>query len=390
MNSSLPQITFVIHDEEGGVAAMNHRIIDNGGFQKYFRVRVVLWKPVEEKSRRFRDNFEGADDVIRFDYSRRDNYYLVLRRFNSLLNKWPGLIVTNDGIELEALRFFGTSSVVFAIVHDFYNLKLAIQNTDEVDHFVCHTQVFTRALLSSNTLRDRVKFILHGVRLPAAPIAKKTGGKLKIVSISRLIETKGVLDLITIDEALRSKDVEVEWDIVGSGMLEERLKEQWAGKDNVRFHKPDTQDEVMAIAEAGDIFISPSVFEGYGIALLEAMSRGLVPLIHRLPVGVYSDLPENVGFSMEPGDIDGFVRNIGLLHKDRNLLQEMGRNAERLTAEKYDISKTARAWMEHFRANTTPRITRSGRQKIAGSMGILDRPYVPNQLARWIKKYIHK
>ncbi len=57
-------------------------------------------------------------------------------------------MVTNDGIELEAIRKFGTRSVLFSIVHDFYNFKLAIENADLVDYFICHTEVFSKALLS--------------------------------------------------------------------------------------------------------------------------------------------------------------------------------------------------------------------------------------------------
>ncbi len=34
---ALPHITFVIHDMEGGVASMNHQIIENADFGRHFR-----------------------------------------------------------------------------------------------------------------------------------------------------------------------------------------------------------------------------------------------------------------------------------------------------------------------------------------------------------------
>jgi len=130
--SGLPHITFVIRDAEGGVSYLNHQVIENAAFRQFFHVHIVLWRDQEETAKSFRDSFKNADDVQQFSFSRSGNLYLTLKKFNHLLNKWPGAIVTNDGIELEALRRFGTRSILFSIVHDFYNLKLAIENLYQI------------------------------------------------------------------------------------------------------------------------------------------------------------------------------------------------------------------------------------------------------------------
>src|SRR5580698_2093224 len=164
-NSSLPTITFVIHDIEGGVASMNYQIIENAGFRDHFHVHILLWRSEERTSRPFGGTFRNVDEVTRFTYSTFDNYYLTLKRFDAVLNKYSGLIVTNDGLELETIRRFGSSSVLVSIVHDYYNLKLAVENADIVDFFICHTDTFSRALSSNSALRQRVHFQLHGVKV---------------------------------------------------------------------------------------------------------------------------------------------------------------------------------------------------------------------------------
>jgi glycosyltransferase involved in cell wall biosynthesis len=388
MKSQLPHITFVIRDVEGGVASMNHQIIDNAGFGRHFNVHVILLRSVEETNKNFRDSFVNADDVIRFQYSQFDNYYFTLKRLNAELNRWPGLIVTNDGVELEAIKLFGTRSTLFSIVHDFYNLKLAVQSLKLVDYFICHTEVFAKTLLSSYSLNDRVGYLLHGVKVSKGQAEKKSPyqGKIRIVSIARLIESKGVLQFAEIDNKLRERGVEAEWKIIGSGELEEQLRLQWAGKENVGFYKPDTQSELLALASEGDIFISPSIFEGYGIALLEAMSRGLVPVIHQLPVGVYSYLPQDAGFSIEMGDLEGFAKSISCLDKDRDLLMSMGNKAKQLIVERFDITKTSNDYLEFFRNNGTPVINRQVPYREMGAFSLLDRPYVPNSLTRFLKR----
>src|ERR1700761_4685878 len=234
-DKALPHITFIIHDVEGGVASMNHQIIENADFKRYFQVHILLWRSAEDTAKEFHDKFTNASDVRRFSFSNHDNYYRTLQRLHAAIDQWPGLVVTNDGIELEAIRKFGTTSTVFSIVHDFYNLKLAIESLDLADHFLCHTEVFTKALLSSHSLRNRVGYLLHGVKpMPNTKKPAPDNTPLRIVSISRLTESKGVLLLSSIDDQLQARGIKTEWIIIGSGELGGRLREQWKEKPYVQ------------------------------------------------------------------------------------------------------------------------------------------------------------
>jgi glycosyltransferase involved in cell wall biosynthesis len=388
LKSTLPHITFVIHDVEGGVASMNHQIVENAAFREHFRVHILLWKTVEDKTRKMRYTFSNADETTNFTFSVFDNYFYTLKRLNKLLNRWPGLVVTNDGLELESIRKFGTRSVIFSIVHDFYNLKLAIGNLDIIDYFICHTEVFTKTLLSNHVLTERVKYLPHGVKIMAGAAApgKRPLQRLKVVSISRLTASKGVLLLSELDDILLSRGVEVEWIIIGSGELENELKRQWKDKSNIRFYQPDTSEQVMEIGRTADVFISPSSFEGYGIALLEAMSCGLVPVIYKLPVGIYADLPAGVGFSVELADKNGLADSIRRLHLDRALLEKMSRDAYQLVAENYNIAETSLSFLTHFRSQGVAKVNMRPDNRRISAMGMLDRPFFPNKLVRLVKK----
>ncbi len=196
-----------------------------------------------------------------------------------------------------------------------------------------------------------------------------------------------MLSFFDIDELLIRKGIEVEWIVVGSGDAEMELKQQWKDKKNIGFYKPDSHEKVVEIAAAGDIFISPSNFEGYGIALLEAMSCGLVPIIHQLPVGVYSDLPEDTGFSLTRGDTGAFADSIARLDKDRDLLARMAKKANQLVVDKYDISKTADRYLQCFRTNSLAQIDRKLQPRQTLKLGIADKAFIPNYLTRIIKKF---
>src|ERR1700749_4310014 len=134
-------ITFIIQDQVGGIAYMNHQIIEHGHLLDHFNVRIILFKKDEDTSARFTDTFK-ANHIQRFNYSIHDNYYLTLKRFNKIINACDGIIVTNDGIELQAIKLFGTRSVIYSLVHDFYNLKIAFAYYNLIDVFMCHTETY--------------------------------------------------------------------------------------------------------------------------------------------------------------------------------------------------------------------------------------------------------
>src|SRR5439155_1034001 len=86
--------------------------------------------------------------------------------------------------------------------------------------------------LSSYSLRERVKYLPHGVKVCQGKGRSEADNnrKLRIVSIARLTVSKGVLLFFDINELLLRKGIEVEWIIIGSGELENELRQKWEKK----------------------------------------------------------------------------------------------------------------------------------------------------------------
>jgi glycosyltransferase involved in cell wall biosynthesis len=116
------------------------------------------------------------------------------------------------------------------------------------------------------------------------------------------------------------------------------------------------------------------------------MSCGLVPVIYRLPVGIYADLPPDVGFSAELADKNGLADSIQRLHLDRPLLEKMGRNAYRLVAANYNIAATSFSFLTHFSRHAAAKVSMRPEKKRTSAMGLLDLPFFPNKLVRLVKK----
>ena len=141
---------------------------------------------------------------------------------------------------------------------------------------------------------------------------EKTDKKVKIVSVGRLTSQKKIDDMI---KALAKVDFDKDcWEltIVGSGPLEEELKNltQQVGLDNnIHFVGLKSHEEVCQIYSKSDFFCLASDYETFGVVFVEAMSFGL-PVIGTRCGGPEYIINKSNGLLVERGDIDGLTEAI--------------------------------------------------------------------------------
>jgi glycosyltransferase involved in cell wall biosynthesis len=111
-----------------------------------------------------------------------------------------------------------------------------------------------------------------------------------VVFCGRLVEAKGAWDMIELAAALRDRVPEARIRMIGDGPLREPLLERLAerGLDNVDVLGFVTEEEKWRVLREGTLFVSPSVEEGWGIAVGEALTAGLPVVVYDLPA--YSHL----------------------------------------------------------------------------------------------------
>ncbi len=125
-----------------------------------------------------------------------------------------------------------------------------------------------------------IDVIPNGVDLPGARRrAREPHDGLRILTVSRLIERKGIDTLIEAIAALRIETISL--DIAGEGprraRLEQLVRDRGIG-NRVRFHGFVRHDRLAALYSRADVFVLPSRAESCSMALLEAMGAGL-PII---------------------------------------------------------------------------------------------------------------
>jgi glycosyltransferase involved in cell wall biosynthesis len=113
----------------------------------------------------------------------------------------------------------------------------------------------------------------------------------------------------------------------------------------VEYRENIEEQNLPSFYNAADICLIPSLYEGFGLPALEAMSCG-TPTI----VGNVSSLPEIVGdaaLKIDPYSIEKIYKTIARLINDKNLQAELKENGI-ARAKKFDWNNTADQVAKHY------------------------------------------
>jgi glycosyltransferase involved in cell wall biosynthesis len=113
------------------------------------------------------------------------------------------------------------------------------------------------------------------------------------VFVGRIAKEKGVFDLLSVWKKVVEKKNEAKLLIIGSGLELVAVKERIGtlGLENKVFLRGHCSDrELYSLLKSSKVFIFPSVFEGWGIAVAEALACGLPVVAYDIPA-----LKENFG-----------------------------------------------------------------------------------------------
>jgi glycosyltransferase involved in cell wall biosynthesis len=99
-------------------------------------------------------------------------------------------------------------------------------------------------------------------------------------------------------------------------------------------------DFVPDLYRAADLFVYPSLFEGFGMPPLEAMACGC-PVLSS-PRGSLKEVLGNAAVLVDPEDVDALATQLGYLSSNPGLRHEM-KAAGLAQAQRFDWSRTASA-----------------------------------------------
>lgn len=209
--------------------------------------------------------------------------------------------------------------------------------------FVAST--FTRRTLAeAGEFKGTVVVVPYGspTYRPIVPVPpSRPDKKLRVLFVGSLGQRKGLSYLFAACRPLRSA---VTLTVIGQKPPEScPALERELGA--VRWIPSCPHQEILAEMAAHDVFVFPSLFEGFGLVLLEALAMGL-PIITTAHTAGPDLIHEGVeGFIVPIRDSAAITRCLELLHRDPVRLAEMSQQARRraleFTWENYEATLSA-------------------------------------------------
>ena len=132
--------------------------------------------------------------------------------------------------------------------------------------------------INKNVSQKKYSIIPNGIdfNVSSKKISKSMSksNTTNVLFVGRMVESKGVGDLLEVAESLEQSNTDLQFHFVGSGKLASKAKVL----TNCTYHGVKSKEDINNIYQMADVFILPSYSESFPMTIIEAMFAGL-PII---------------------------------------------------------------------------------------------------------------
>jgi glycosyltransferase involved in cell wall biosynthesis len=278
----------------------------------------------------------GQFDIVHSHLFRADIYAAIA--LQRLRPPRPSLVSTRHNDD----RFFLNPFVGLAHYALSGRQDMIIAISDHVAHFTIARGVRDAA---------RVRRVYHGLQAPSTPELVADARRIRedlgigtddflIGNVGRLAPQKGQRHLVAAMPIVLERVPTAHAVIAGGGGLEEYLREL-ADELGVstRVHVLGPRRDVPALMHAVDVFAMPSVWEGFGLVLLEAMAAGRPIVASRVATIPEVVLDGETGILVPPGDAPALAEALVQMAHDRQLAAGLGEAGRRRLQQHFSLQK---------------------------------------------------
>ncbi|HBZ0782148.1 TPA: glycosyltransferase [Klebsiella pneumoniae] len=353
-----------------GDVGVNHAVMKNNDLMS--RVRYLLPAEPKEKSKRILSRLSALKNILKkrtivkslnFNkygyYSKTLLIPLILSHNNQ--NITADYIISHFGTtasllnQLKRLGFVSGKTAAVFHGNEISQLRvLKLFNKDYVQLFKYADFIFPVSNLWATKINKEFKVSskLSVVRM-GIDINKFTykqhqpiGDKLKLVTIARLTEKKGIETCIKACSVLLSMGVDFEYHIIGDGPEKSKLTNLSHSKglgNSIFYHGLQSQEVISKFLDESDIFLLPSItasdgdMEGIPVALMEAMAVGL-PVISSYHSGIPELIDDEIsGYLIDERDYKSLASKvIKIKMLDHEHILRITRNARSKIEREYN------------------------------------------------------
>jgi hypothetical protein len=225
---------------------------------------------------------------------------------------------------------------------DLTTLPAVVEELPGCDYLVCGSRLIRDTYVSRGFPADRTTVIPYGIDTahfyPLSPAERAThrDGRFRVICVAQIVPRKGIHYLLEAWERLGLPSAEAELVLVGPPCAEMAgVLARHAGRFTHLGSTP--HDRLRLEYGRSDVFVLPSVEDGFGYVTTEAMGCGL-PVITTSACGSADIVEDGIsGFVVRPRSVDDLVDRLERLRVDPDLRREMGERS-------LEASRVTRSW----------------------------------------------
>lgn len=226
-------------------------------------------------------------------------------------------------------RFPEFRSCLSALDEPDWKLERKRQELILADKVIVASYSTFNSLVVNNIDKKKIKIMPYGADFSSIKINKKENNKnLELLYVGRVTPMKGIHYLIEAVKKIKNKKIKLR--IVGLNNYPNNWLEKTISRNNENISLVGSlpYEELASYYLNSDLFVFPSLYEGFGLVILEAMSYGL-PVLSS-DVGIAADLLKDgqAGEIIDCKNINLLAEKILYYYENRDSLKEMSQKTQ--------------------------------------------------------------
>lgn len=230
----------------------------------------------------------------------------------------------------EAERHPETASNLRLEKECFVSDKKLKESWDEIkmtDYFIVASSFTKQTLVENGAQEDKIFIAPYGIDTTKYPYKKREVPKtVNFVFVGSYTERKGIYYLLTAASRLEKEGYKFNLNMTGRAKFNPEMIAKY-GLKNIKVHHDLSYGELIDLLHFSDVFVFPSLCEGFAFVIIEAMSTGL-PIISTTRTAGRDIVREGIdGFTISPSSVDELYEKMKFFIENPDQCPTMGNNA---------------------------------------------------------------
>lgn len=212
-------------------------------------------------------------------------------------------------------------------------MSRVLYEINNAHYFFAPSEIVKESLLYSGAKNEQIFVIPYGVDANKFTFMQKADVKrpLELLYVGQVIYRKGLHHLL--ETVTKYQSGEVRLNIAGAYTKDSSLVQKYNKYENINFLGFITRDILAGLYQKSDVFVFPSLGEGYALVLLEALSCGMPVICSNYSGGNDAIINGYNGFVFEASKDDVLKDRIDWFLKNGDKLPELSLNARQASMQ---------------------------------------------------------